>query len=380
MPSLFKLQSINFSVKSHKYISKRPSRHDKLKVFLSLSITGAICVNGLYTIASRDVGALETNFCYMFVISLFLIVVSIFPTILDPDPFVAMLNGVRQFRDKKTNFTLVPNNLRKNWDLLHKISMILSIVYDIGAPMALIGLTLLEPSLPPFLGSIIQSSDIKMGVMTRFGRFLIISVQSLSFISLAVSFSFQFVITFFVSLHCVAEGVAFMKRLCSEPIMDMDRMTSMLQVYHHLQILVGQTNTCFRKVVLPSFLLLFVWINILATTINVSLGPKLLDHLGNCIFPFSSALTTVSILLLGTFAGLVNKWSTQCGTKFAKQWPLLIHIDGKVTRQRRDWMSRKVKSCSPMKIKFGNNFMEITTPLVLQALCTKSTIRLILLH
>ncbi|OXA37772.1 hypothetical protein Fcan01_27416 [Folsomia candida] len=157
-------------------------------------------------------------------------------------------------------------------------------------------------------------------------------------------------------------------------------MTSTLQIYQQLQILIGQMNNCFRKVVLPAFLLLFVWINILATTINVSLGSKLLDHLGNFIFPFSSALTTVSILLLGTFAGLVNKWSKQCGSKFAKKWPLIILGDERSPQQRRDWMSRQVKSCSPMKIRFGNYFMEITTPLVMLALCSKFTIRLILMH
>ncbi|OXA37773.1 hypothetical protein Fcan01_27417 [Folsomia candida] len=212
MSSLFKLQSINFSRKTKIYISKHPSRYGKLRISLSLSITGAICVNGLYTIAFRDVGTLQTNFCYLFVIGFFLIVVSIIPIILDPDPFVSLLNGVRQFRNKKTSFLLVPDNLRKNWDFLHKMSVILSFAYGIGGSMALIGLTLLEPRLPPFLGSIIQSSDINESMMNAYGRFLILSVQAWSFISLAVTFSFQFVIIFFVSLHCVAERLAFMRR------------------------------------------------------------------------------------------------------------------------------------------------------------------------
>ncbi|OXA37789.1 hypothetical protein Fcan01_27411 [Folsomia candida] len=362
IPPLFKLHTINFSRDRGKFISTRPLGCGKVKIPLYISITSDICVNGLYTIIFKYVGSVETNFCYLSVLGLFLMVVSFGPLLVDPDPFVSLVNGVRQYRNKKTNILLLSDKLRKNWDFLHKIFMILSFAYDIGAPIALTGLTLLEPRLPPFLGSIIQSPDITKSMMTHCGRFVILSVQAWSFISLAVTFSFQFVIIFFLSLHCVAERLAFMKMSCNEPRMSMGRMTSILQIYHQLQILVGQTNTCFRKVVLPSFLLLFVWINILATTINVSLGPKLLDHLGNCIFPFSSALTTVSILLLGTFAGLVNKWSTQCGTKFAKKWPLIILKDAKSPRQRRDWMSRKVKSCSPLKIKFGNNFMEITTP------------------
>lgn len=157
-------------------------------------------------------------------------------------------------------------------------------------------------------------------------------------------------------------------------------MIEILQVNQQLQVLVVQINTCFRNWVLPILLLLLVLVNILSTNITVSMGSEFFTNMGYLVFPLSFLLTILTILLVGSFAGLVSKWSKSCINKFVKNWSLKILLDTKVDKRNRRWLGRKVKSCSSMKIKFGSNFMEITTPLVMLGLCAKFTIRLMLMH
>lgn len=169
-------------------------------------------------------------------------------------------------------------------------------------------------------------------------------------------------------------------RSCNPPQFKIERMVLILKVNQQLQVLVAQINTCFRNLALPVLLLLFVFGNILSTNITVSMGSKLFANIGNLVFPLTLGLTIISIVLIGTFAGFVNKWSKDCINKFVKKCGMNIIFGSDVNNKRRSWLSKRVKCCSAMKIRFGSNFMETTTSLVMLGLCAKFAIRLMLLH
>ncbi|OXA37842.1 hypothetical protein Fcan01_27409 [Folsomia candida] len=210
IPPLFKLHTITFSRAGCKFVSTRPLGCGKVKIPLYISITSDICVNGLYTIAFKDVGSLETNFSNLFVLGLVLLAVSFSPLLLDPGPFTSLLNGARQFR-REENVLAPPDNLRAKWELIIKISQWLSFVYNFVGSACLVALTLLAPEMPPVLGSITTFKDHKdVSVVMKYGSTLI---QVWFMISVTVTLSFLFMIALFLPLHCVVERLSFLKRL-----------------------------------------------------------------------------------------------------------------------------------------------------------------------
>lgn len=120
--------------------------------------------------------------------------------------------------------------------------------------------------------------------------------------------------------------------------------------------------------------------SIWGTYLTIDLHHKLLEHVGNAIFPFYSVAGTTSVVMLGSMAGFINKKSKQCISKLGKVSELQLQ-GRKFLRRESFKVSRKmVKSCAPLKIRFKSNFMEMKTPLAMASFCTKSTVRLLLMH
>lgn len=140
----------------------------------------------------------------------------------------------------------------------------------------------------------------------------------------------------------------------------------------------AQINLCLRKVCLPTLLASIVVSNILGMSLTILLGSRLLDHVGNLFFPLATAFSTMFTIVFGTFAGYVHKSSTKCVIKF--QRTCVVNC-GNRNKEVENLMRHLVtKSCTPMKIRFGNNFMAISTPLVILGFVAKNTVRLLLLQ
>lgn len=131
------------------------------------------------------------------------------------------------------------------------------------------------------------------------------------------------------------------------------RLTSSLRIYNQLHILAAQITLCLRKVSFPSVLVGVVVMNVLGTSLTILLGTKLHDHVRNLFFPLGTNVSTVFTIVFGTSAGFVNKWSTKCLFKFRKS------CAANSNKIRRNVLKRVFRSCAPMKIRFGNNFMAI---------------------
>lgn len=151
-----------------------------------------------------------------------------------------------------------------------------------------------------------------------------------------------------------------------------------LLTYKKIQILTAQINTCFKDSILPSILLICVHSILLGTYLAISIREKLLDHVGNLLFPLCAIFAIGAVFGIGTMTGFVNKGSIQVIRK-------LRNVDvskcGLENRSRNLKVIMKFsKSLSPMKIRFGNNFMSISTPLVILVFCARNIVRLLLIR
>lgn len=164
--------------------------------------------------------------------------------------------------------------------------------------------------------------------------------------------------------------------ICRKTLQCTEHSFEPIHKYRQLQVLTSQVNFCYRGTALPFVLLLAMTGSIWGTHLTISLHHKLLEHVGNAIFPFYSLAGTTSIVILGSMAGFINTKSRQCISKLGKvselQGRKFLSIESfKIWR-------KMVKSCAPLKIRCKSNFMEMKTPLVMASFCTKSTVRLLL--
>lgn len=160
-------------------------------------------------------------------------------------------------------------------------------------------------------------------------------------------------------------------------------LSTILQLYKHLEILGLHLNLTFQDSILPATLLYLLTINILSTYLSISFQRsfKGFENVAHLIFPMFAIETTVAILGLGTMACLVNKRSAQCITRVRKV-ALSLESWQKNEKQRsgNKFYCKVVKARRPLKIRFASSFVAVSTPLVMISFCAKTTVRLILVQ
>lgn len=143
-----------------------------------------------------------------------------------------------------------------------------------------------------------------------------------------------------------------------------------LRLLCQLKILEAQFNACFRTLFLPAIIGALCCGHVLSSFVALSYGFSF-RNLAQFLFMFLASETFWFMMFLGTLSGWVNKKSIilvsrlktcSVGQNFARELFL-----------------KEAKACGPMKIWFANNFMSISTPLVMASVCIKLTVRLLLL-
>ena len=150
----------------------------------------------------------------------------------------------------------------------------------------------------------------------------------------------------------------------------MEGLTDRYTGYVQLKIVEGQINTCFRKTFLPGILFAFGICNITCSYFCVSYATHLFDKLENFFFVSCLVQSGFFFLVVGGFCGMLNKKSKilLSQLKFGSVWG------------ERKLFYKRVKGCSPIKVKFGSNFVDVLTPLRMMVFCIKGTLRLLLLR
>ncbi|OXA40698.1 hypothetical protein Fcan01_24496 [Folsomia candida] len=64
-----------------------------------------------------------------------------------------------------------------------------------------------------------------------------------------------------------------------------DNLTTAVNLYKQIFLLVGQINFCFCQIVLPAILIYGICINILGTYLSVKLNSKLFTNVGSLLYP-----------------------------------------------------------------------------------------------
>lgn len=75
--------------------------------------------------------------------------------------------------------------------------------------------------------------------------------------------------------------------------------------------------------------------------------------------------------MMGWLSGLLNIKSKRCIANLARFWV--------ETGVKDPWASKRIKALSPIKVRFGNSFIEMKTGLVILSFCLLQTVRLLLI-
>ncbi|OXA47810.1 hypothetical protein Fcan01_16845 [Folsomia candida] len=132
----------------------------------------------------------------------------------------------------------------------------------------------------------------------------------------------------------------------------------------------AQINLCFRSVFLPTSFAMFALTNVISTFITLSRGSYKVNGLGGMVFLVLSVESFFGIFTIALLAGLVNEESKKLWGKLKR-----VELAGRVEDKQ---FHKRLAACGEVRIKFGDNFVTILTPLVMLGVCIKWTVKLLL--
>lgn len=91
--SFFHLHLIYFDSNLNKFAKRRNTIYNLVKIITCLSIVVAICLHGFYSILFIKLGIPETTFIIFVLLILVLSLLAPSPMLIQPDPFVALMNA-----------------------------------------------------------------------------------------------------------------------------------------------------------------------------------------------------------------------------------------------------------------------------------------------
>lgn len=147
---------------------------------------------------------------------------------------------------------------------------------------------------------------------------------------------------------------------------------SSIHLYRCLDLLEKSINAFLMHRVLPIIVFCVPGIQIISQYITINYH----DHItmpGFLVFPVLAANAAISSMLLLTLASYVHTNSDK-----------LLHVlasrsEGRISGKSGKTIKRGIKSLKPMKIRFGSNFIDQQTPIVIQTFCINQTVSLTLI-
>lgn len=115
---------------------------------------------------------------------------------------------------------------------------------------------------------------------------------------------------------------------------------------------------------------MFALTNVISTFITLSRGSYKVNGLGGMVFLVLSVESFFGIFTIALLAGLVNEESKKLWGKLKR-----VELAGRVEDKQ---FHKRLAACGEVRIKFGDNFVTILTPLVMLGVCIKWTVKLLL--
>ncbi|XP_035711899.1 uncharacterized protein LOC118437166 isoform X2 [Folsomia candida] len=163
----------------------------------------------------------------------------------------------------------------------------------------------------------------------------------------------------------------FLRVLESYITTDLADHTDCIRLYRVVQILEKSLNAYLSERILPAIMIGDPTVEIFGLFVCISLS-KETPMPGFLIFPLMTTVTGINNVVIVALASKFHSASERllvCWERasLSNKW------NNKLRR-------RDLRACNVLKIKFGSNFVEKGTPLVLQDFCINQTISLILLN
>lgn len=112
--SFFDVNYIYFDARVDKFVKRPKTRSNWVKLITCYLIFGAICLNGFYSILFTQPGILETSSILLFASPFCVSMILLSPMLLQPDPFVFLLNARQEFALRNINGNLLRKLILRN--------------------------------------------------------------------------------------------------------------------------------------------------------------------------------------------------------------------------------------------------------------------------
>ncbi|OXA61399.1 Light-independent protochlorophyllide reductase subunit B [Folsomia candida] len=143
-----------------------------------------------------------------------------------------------------------------------------------------------------------------------------------------------------------------------------------IHLYRSMQILEKIFNDFVRERVLPAILFCTPAVQVVGMYVGINLQSEIAMP-GFLVFPLIGVDAAVCNILVVTMASWIYKRSQK----------LILLLKKRAARipSQKALIKRQIRSCSEMRVKFGSNFIDRGTPLVIQNFCINQTMTLTLI-
>lgn len=146
-----------------------------------------------------------------------------------------------------------------------------------------------------------------------------------------------------------------------------------IKLYRCIQIMEKLLNAFLMVRIVPVMVAGMPGLQILTQYVCIKMHEEI-SMPGFLIFPLVFGDSTVNNVLVFTLASWINNISAKVLMQLGNK---MVNLDA--SRMGLSILRRKIKACTVLKIKFGSNFIDRGTPLVIQNFCLNQTMTLILI-
>lgn len=229
-------------------------------------------------------------------------------------------------------------------------------------PFAMIILLIWRPCQMPLLGSLILPwNECSKPMLQSDPSFLVIRVLIL--IWEAILAYHHYLNAGHHAVHVLIAGILYLWEKSSSVFACPDTIKN--NGFRKLQVLESILNSCIRRTLLPTVLIVCPSMQILTTFVFIKYNDTM----------SSSQMIFVSLFAVDTFV-LNVLYSTGAGVIYRKS---KVYLEGLRDQVKAKFEKRLLKSYVSLKVKFGTNFIDESTTLVIQHFCSTETANLLLL-
>ncbi|OXA47609.1 hypothetical protein Fcan01_17605 [Folsomia candida] len=240
----------------------------------------------------------------------------------------------------------------------------------IGFPVGIFCLLVFDPCFPPFLLS--MSTNCSAIKWTNFGPEILVLVFETWMAAQAIySGCIWAFYILFVGITCALNylqvvrcKMARAKKLVQHKLC--------IRTYRQVHIVEKMFNDYLMARITPAIVMAIPAIQIVTQFVSVTMHDQIAMP-GFLVFPLFLVNGFINNVLVFTLASWINSTSKEMLEKFGRQ---VAHVGGK----GRAYLRKEVQSLNCMKIKFGTNFIDRGTPLVIQNFCLAQTMSLVLIR